>query len=187
MIELDMKRDYRRYGSCIHFRSSVLFYWLGKCHNCHNIMLVINQGEKIYPTALPSPSDERIPEDIRNDLDEAKMCFSVDCYRASIVISRRALQACCIDKGADKKDGLITQIDYLSNEGIITKDMKDWADIIRWIGNDAAHINANEVSQEDAKEILNLAEQIFHIIYVAPAIAKERQAKRIKSMSGKSP
>jgi hypothetical protein len=55
-------------------------------------MLVISHGHKIYPQPLPKPTDPRIPENIKKDLDEAKMCFSVECYRASAVISRRSLQ-----------------------------------------------------------------------------------------------
>lgn len=102
-------------------------------------------------------------------------------------MSRRALQSCCIDNGTDKGKDLLGQISELFTMGIITKDMKEWATTIRWIGNDAAHINDNKVNREDAEEILNLADELFKIIYVAPAIAKERQAKRKQSSSKKGP
>ncbi len=64
--------------------------------------------------------------------------------------------------------------------GVITDEIKNWADLIRWVGNDSAHPNKIEVTKEDALDILNLAEQILYIIYVTPAIAKERREKRGK-------
>jgi len=94
-------------------------------------------------------------------------------------MARRALQAACLDKGALGKR-LIDQINDLASKGIITKDLKEWADVVRWVGNDAAHPTAEEVTQNDADDVLKLAEQFLHVLYVAPAIAKEQKAKRIK-------
>jgi len=62
--------------------------------------------------------------------------------------------------------------------GIISKDIKDIAHTVRWIGNDGAHLNPNKVTGEDAQDILKLTEQIFYILYIAPAIAQERLEKR---------
>jgi hypothetical protein len=79
------------------------FWWIGVCNNCHEPVLVLNKGDIIYPQPLPSPTDDRITELIRNDLNEAKICYSVKAYRASAVMSRRAMQSACIDKGATKE------------------------------------------------------------------------------------
>lgn len=179
-----------RYGSkltkCI-YRDRVpgCIWWIGECHNCNRVVLVLNNGIEIYPKPKPKLSDERIPEDIREDIDEAKMCFSVKCYRASTAMFRKALEACCVAKGTSKNKNLEGKIDELFEEGIITKNIKDWAHTIRWIGNDALHINANKVTREDAEDILKLAEQIFNNIYVFPAISKERLEKREKSKKEK--
>lgn len=155
-------------------------WWMGICNNCNNPVLVLNDGQKIYPTPLPKPTDIRIPEIIRNDLDEAKICFSVNAYRACAVMARRALQVCCIDKGANKDNLLVNQIEELFNQGIITKDIKDWATAIRWVGNDGAHPNADFVNQEDARDILDLVEQFLQVVYVAPEIAKARLERKKK-------
>jgi len=66
-------------------------WWMATCNNCHNPVLILNAGDKIYPTSLSPPSDERIPEHIGKDLDEAKLCFSVGAYRTCAVMSRRTL------------------------------------------------------------------------------------------------
>ena len=40
-------------------------WWIGICNYCKRPVLVHNKGDTVYPHPLPSPSDERIPEDIR--------------------------------------------------------------------------------------------------------------------------
>ena len=60
-------------------------WWIGICNNCHNPVLVKNDGIEIHPRPFPSPTDERIPEPMRQDLIEAKLCFSIDAYRACAV------------------------------------------------------------------------------------------------------
>ena len=77
-------------------------WWIGVCNSCKEPVLVLNNGTRIYPFPLPSQTDDRIPEHIRKDLDEAKISYSVKAYRASAVMSRRAMQSACIDKGATK-------------------------------------------------------------------------------------
>ena len=165
--------------TCVWKREEDNTWWIGLCNYCKQPVLVHNDGDIVYPHPLPSPSDERMPEDIRKDLDEAKMCFSVGAYRACAVMARRTIQSSCIDKGASKNN-LVNQLQELTDGGIITKDLKDWADVVRWVGNDAAHPGTEKVTQEGAEDILKLAEQFLHVIYVTPAIAKERKAKRKK-------
>ncbi len=58
--------------------------------------------------------------------------------------------------------------------------MKEWVHVVRWVGNDAAHPGEHEVTKEDAEDILKLAKQFMHVIYVAPAIAREQRKKRGK-------
>lgn len=154
-------------------------WWIGICNHCDEPVLCLNTGDTIYPNPLPSPTDQRIPEDIRSDIIESKYCFSIGAFRASAVMARRSIQNACIDKGAKKKN-LVDQIDELKSSGVITSDLKEWADVVRWVGNDAAHPNNDKVERDDAKDILELAEQFLHVVYVAPAIAKERRTKRDK-------
>ena len=89
------------------------------------------------------------------------------------------MQSACIDKRATK-NLLVDQINELASNGIITNDLKEWADVVRWVRNDAAHPNGQAVTKKDAKDVLQLAEQFLCVIYVAPAIAKEGRTKRGK-------
>jgi hypothetical protein len=159
------------------------YWWIGVCNNCEEPVLVHGEAWTIYPTPQPPPPDLRIPEKVRKDLIEAKITFSVQAFRACAVMARRAIQSACIEKGATKSD-LINQIEELTSRGIITKDIRNRATAVRWIGNDAAHPNSVQVTQEDAENILSLGEQFLHAIYVTPETANDlalRKDKRPKN------
>lgn len=140
---------------------------------------VLNDGDLTYPNSLPSSTDSNIPAPMHQDLVEAKQCYSVSAHRGCAVMARRSIQNACLDKGAKKGD-LVSQINELQQQGIITNDLKEWATAIRWIGNDAAHPNKDEVTQEDAQDVLHLAEQLLHVLYVAPALFQAQKIKRNK-------
>lgn len=154
-------------------------WWIGLCNGCGEPCLVRGDGDVIYPHPLPTPSDRLIPEAMRNDLDEAKLCLSVQCFRASAVMARRCVQQACISKGCKKLD-LVQQIAEIRQAGHITRDIEEWATVVRWIGNDAAHPGGDPVSKEDAEDSLKLAEQFLHVLFVTPALAKARRAERGK-------
>jgi len=162
-------------------------YWIGECNSCHRAVLVkdyhgVNNPQEIYPAPLPEPVDERVPSPIRKDFEEALRCFSISAFRAAGVMARRALQSCCLDKGAREEEKLVKQIEWLFEQRIITKELKDWAHEVRLVGNDAAHPkNPKEdqpITKEDAKVILDLLEQFTNVLYVAPAIAEESRKAR---------
>lgn len=161
-------------------------YWIGECNSCHKGVLVKEPGpqlitEEVYPTPLPEPPDKRIAPDIHKDFEEALKCFGISAFRAAGVMARRALQCCCLDKEA-KKGNLQDQIDWLFGQGIITKNLKDWAHEVRLVGNDAAHPQKpgqdKPITQDDAKTILDLLRQFTNVLYVAPAIAEKSKKSR---------
>lgn len=167
------------------FHSLTGKWWMGVCNSCQETVLVNEQKDgagnfkisRIYPQPLPKPVDERVPFFIKGDLEEAIMCFSVSAYRGTASLCRRILQLICLDKGA-KKDRLLVQIEELGKGGIITKDMVDWTTSVRWVGNDASHPEKNDVERKDAEDVLNLVEQIIHVLYITPSISKAIKKKR---------
>ncbi len=154
-------------------------WWIGSCNHCNKPVLVRNEGDTVYPFPLPPPSDKNIPEEIRSDLDEAKRCLQVQAYRGCAVMARRAIQAACLEKGAPKGD-LVSQLKHLEGNGTITKDLGEWATVVRWVGNDAAHPGKDKVELTDAEDILALADQFLQVLYVTPAIAKLQRSKKGK-------
>ena len=169
-------------------KDAYLYFSVEECNNCEQHFLTIRVDEqdgpvvKKYPDSLPSPVDELIPQDVKIDFEEALLCFSVGAYRGAAALARRTVQLICVDKGADSKKTLRDQIDQLLADGVITKDIQEWAHEVRFLGNDAAHPNKNTVSQDDAKDILDLLESLCEVLYVAPAKAAERKQKRTSAM-----
>lgn len=157
-------------------------WWIGLCnsHGCGQAVLVQGfLGDVIYPFPLPSSTDEHVPKNLSEDLDEAKMCFSVQCFRACAVMARRCIQQACLMKGC-KNSTLVRQIEELKQAGHMTKDIEEWVTVVRWVGNDAAHPSGQVVSRADAEDCLKLAEQFLHVLFVTPAVAKSRRTHRGK-------
>ena len=165
------------------FENSTGTWAVGECPICKMCVLfqfIIQYGcpvKKTYPFPFPLPVDERIPEKIKKDLEEAKLCFSVGAINSSVGMCRKALQRTCKEKGAIKKE-LYEQIDEIAKKGIISSDLKDLAHSVRLIGNDGVHPNEDHITREDAEEILNLTEQFLEIIFVTPIKIKEIKEKR---------
>jgi len=164
------------------------YYWMGECNNCHFIVLVnsaLNASSKIektYPKQLAKAVDDKTPEFLKKDLEEAYDCFAISAWRATGVMARRALQLCCIDKGAPSKP-LRDQIDWLLSQNKINSDLHDWAHQVRLVGNDAAHPpkdiqSDNKVTETDAQDMLALLEQFVQSLYIAPKIAEQMKLKR---------
>jgi Domain of unknown function (DUF4145) len=174
-------RNTGSYGT--EFRSAIAVsgrtqWWIGICNSCQMAVLVRGEGERIFPDPQPSPSDPLIPTSLAGDLNEAKKCHSVGCYHASAVMSRRAIQRACIEKGCDTKKRLVDQIAELTTQGHITKDIADWATVVRFIGNDGAHPSEDSISREDSSDSMALAEQFLHVLFVTPALAQQRLNQR---------
>ena len=169
-----------------------IHYEIAECNNCDFFFLIMRQVFddsssilRIFPDTLPEPIHEKTPEFLKQDLQEARNCFSIGAYRATGTMARRALQLCCIQKGAPKKR-LQEQVEWLLANQIITKDLKDWADEVRLTGNDAAHPPQDStkdeiVTSDDAKDILTLLEEFIKVLYIAPSLAKERKQIRDKN------
>jgi len=135
---------------------------------CDRTDIIQRYSPEILPSPFPKKSSEEIPEDIRQDFDEAKRCFSVDCYNASSIMTRKSIEKTLLEQGASKNKNLKEKIDELVSNQKLTKDIGDFAHTIRFVGNDGAH-DDEKISQLDAKETLELAEQIFQSLYINPA------------------
>ena len=165
-------------------RNKSIYFSVEECNNCEQHFLTIRMNSKYgglvrkYPNSLPKSINESIPQEIKTDFEEALLCYSVNAYRGAAALARRTVQLICLDKRADKNKKLYQQIDELFKNGVITKDIQEWAHEVRFLGNDAAHPSKDTVSKDDAKDILDLLESLCEFLYVAPAKAAEQKKKR---------
>ena len=165
--------------STISIRTQSGGHCIYECDQCNEIFLLIIDGEQIidqYPKRTPK-LDPAIPKDVANDYIEAIKCYDVSAFKASVVMCRRALQTSVIDKGASN-GRLIDQIDELCRKGIITEDIKNWSHEIRLTGNIGAHPDGLEdVSPQDADELIKFMEEYLNYVYIMPAKVAAKRAR----------
>lgn len=167
-------------------------WWIGQCNACGSPLLVCDDGVRILPAPQPGPVSNDIPEPMRSDLREAKQCLAAGAFNAAVVMARRALQCAAVEQGAQtgKEWPLWKQIKWLDENRKITPSQHQLADAARWVGNHGAHdtepdVGAGQpvitnVTDEDARDTIQLVEHLFETLYVAPKLAQDQLAKRGK-------
>ena len=157
-------------------------YYIRTCDKCGNQVFFIFEGNKLkdyYPKRTPQ-TDESIPNEIADDYKEAVKCFDAGAFKASVVMSRRAIQSSALERGI-KKGRLRDQIDELHAKDLIPDSVKEWAHEIRLTGNIGAHPDEDllqDVTKEDAQELIRFVEAYLNYVYVMPARVKAQRIRR---------
>lgn len=88
---------------------------------------------------------------------------------------------------APKGKNLVGQIKALGSKGVLPPDIVDWANEIRYWGNDGAHPSTDgldEISLEEATEMKEFVERVFEWAYIKPAkVASSRAVRASKEAS----
>jgi len=88
-----------------------------------------------------------VPLGIQQDVQEAERCHFAQCYKASVVMCRRALQLGLIEKGISDTR-LKTMIQNASDKGILTGRNVALAESIKDFGDGGAHRPENITAQD---------------------------------------
>jgi Domain of unknown function (DUF4145) len=162
-----------------------------QCEACKEFVLVLGTRNNsnnpaalvaVYP--LGKPDDAVAPEvtaagkGVADDFAEALRCQWIRSFKACVVMCARAIQGSAFALGATKKK-LTDQIDELFAKGKITEPLKDFAHEIRVTRNIGAHPDKDgleEVTEQDASDIVEFAREYLHHVYVMPAKLKARKA-----------
>ena len=160
-------------------------YSLWSCPNPEcNIIVYVTTDEQgtildTYPKRVPK-IEQAVPSSVRSDMEEAYKSFNAGAWRASAAVGRRALQSSLLELKATKGK-LQDQIDEVYAKTMITKEIRDWAHEIRLIGNDGAHPDKDglqDVTEDDAKELLEFLEKYTDYVYIMPAKVAASRKKR---------
>ena len=95
----------QEFASALDASNDQVLWYLLRCQNpiCLRLILKVqtNRGETLqtfpigdFQLDITAP----IPEPIRDDFREAGLCLAANCFKASLVMSRRALQRCLKDR-----------------------------------------------------------------------------------------
>lgn len=146
------------------------------CQECEGVFTVANlsdgKGWRVVHPIPHQPASDKIPEPIRDEFEEASLCFAVGAHRASAAMCQITLESLWQDK---KVSGL----NQLLEKGIISQRLFDRATEIRLWGDIVKHEPiAESVSKDDAEELLTYLEDILNHVYVEQARYEALKQKR---------
>ena len=152
-----------------------IMYFL-ECLVCHRTMvghsdliqIGIDNWEYTKPQRLwPSPNrslDWSIPISVRQSMEEAQKCLGAKAYSACAVMCGRSLEAVCKEHGT--KGELAQGLKELKNSGIIDGRLFEWGEALRDRRNIGAHAGGQNISRQDASDVLDFTIAICEYVYV---------------------
>lgn len=151
--------------------------------NCRAVVFfryVMNGGSEaasIYPPTGMKLKVESVPDEVREDAEEALRCFQVAAWKACTILCRRVIQVACTRNNA-AGGNLQAQIEDLFAKQILPESLRDWAHQVRYFGNFAAHPDPafGNVTEDDAATMINFMTNFLMYLYEMPAkVAAARQ------------
>jgi hypothetical protein len=173
------------------------FYQLLLCPSCNTVNLIktsydsensfpTNEYEEDYETTveylfprIKSGNFKNLPSLVEKSYAIATKLRKIEPI-ASVIFSRKSLEAICVDQKAAGKD-LHNQINNLAQKGLIPELLKEAAHSVRLLGNEGAHELDVEVSADDAETLLALCDAIIGYVYEAPQLVQRIQKRLAKS------
>ena len=153
-----------------------IVYFL-ECPVCHRTMV----GDS-YPVQIgfdkweytklsrlwPNPSknlDRSIPTSVRQSIEEAQKCLGAKAYSACAVMCGRSIEAVCKEHGTKGRQ-LDQGLKELKDNGIIDGRLFEWGEALRNRRNIGAHASDEDISREDASDVIDFTIAICEYVYV---------------------
>jgi hypothetical protein len=155
------------------------------CETCSAVLLYdgISQAETGYWPALSYPRDTQLhkaaPEAIWGIYSEAAL-VKRNAPNAFAMLIRKGLEAICDDRGAPNGT-LAARLKHLSEKGEIPPVLADVTDVLRVVGNTAAHGSLQAITPPMTWAIDDFFRAIVEYVYVAPSKLEEFKKKLLKA------
>ncbi|WP_109830669.1 DUF4145 domain-containing protein [Reichenbachiella versicolor] len=146
-----------------------------KCPKCKKPILTVQNPEffadqihlgtprLLFPTG-DFHLNPTIPEQLRKSLQESIQCYRGGANTATAIMCRRTIEGFCSLKDV-KSGNLAESIKKLKETGIINKQLFEWANQLRLLGNEAAHNIDSTFTSTDARDILDFTIAILDFSY----------------------
>jgi hypothetical protein len=170
-----------------------LAYYIAACETCNGILVYqavghifedkhFNQADLVFP---PSGELHRsVPERVAKIYKEAARIKNL-APNAFAVQIRRALEALCEDRGA-QKGVLQKQLKELAERGEIPTKLAELTDVLRLVRNIGAHASDDEVKPWQVFTIDEFFRAVIEYVYVAPGKLDEYKRSLDLFEKGKS-
>lgn len=164
----------------------------GPCSSCGRPALVwqIDWGEGFdvdTPARLYPPEERRlgfiVPPAVSDSYEEAVKCEKAQAWLAVCVMVGRTLEAICRDRlPNDPKIMVFAGLKKLRASGVISSQLVEWAEELRFLRNVGAHATSHKLDAQDARDALDFLQAILDTMYqLQPkfdAMKKRRDAKK---------
>lgn len=140
-----------------------------------------------------------VPDEIASTANEAYRCFSVQCYRASAMMARTVVESIINEqigheerfrknRNGEKHDkGLKEKLDIAVKKEHLSKRTGQKAESIKNLGDSSTHFTAEDISESDASDTLDLMSSVIEDVYVhaAERYRMDRKAEEMRTKEGK--
>jgi Domain of unknown function (DUF4145) len=173
---------------CDNYRGAPIRFYTGTCNRCDAVAVftvsVDEHGNdrgtlvRAYPTSRNSLSCP-LPPEAQRSYDEAIRCEESGASLATVVMVGRTLEAVCKEHFPDPKNlSIFAGIDRLHRDGVISDQLKLWADQLRVLRNIGAHATNDAVTIDDAREAMDFMKAILENVYDLGPKFKQFVARR---------
>jgi hypothetical protein len=135
-----------------------------------------------FPPEVLDVETANLPEEIAESLTEAAVDHGVGSYRSAAIMLRRVLELVCEDHKVTGRD-LKQRLDALGGRVVLPKGFADGLDALRFLGNDAAHLEARtyaEVGSEEVTLALDVVKLLLVNLYQTSNVIGRLQALQNK-------
>ena len=142
---------------------------------CKGHIFTVTHGGQLrasYPPITLDFNSTNIPQNIKKTFEEALKCHSSGSFVSSAMMVRRTLEEICKDKGASGAN-LKLRIADLKSKIVLPQELIEAMDELRLLGNDAAHVEAQDyenIGDEELTAAIDLTKEIMKGIYQYSAI-----------------
>lgn len=164
-------------------------YTFGKCPVCSAPFLMIqgNYGgdddweapDQLYPD-INMALGAAVPSDLRKVFDEARKCLRAGAYTASNMMCRKAMEGLVWVKEV-KRPNLLQGLAKLRDDRVIDDRLYRWANLLRIVGNDAAHDIQVSATKQDAVDALAFTAALLEYVFTFEQRFEQFQARRAKA------
>lgn len=165
----------------------VTVYRFGHCVRCRRPGLIAEL--EVGPEEYLTPSQEypasrnidaQLPPKVEESFREALRCEIAGAPLATAVMVRRTLEA--IGRTFDPDARTLAEVlRTMKEKGLISEEVAQWGDQLRFIGNIGAHPTDDVVSSQEAREALDFLVAIVETIYVLRPKFQKMMERREKA------
>jgi hypothetical protein len=139
--------------------------------------IVVQYPQELLISKEPFNFDH-VPDLVKQEIQEAIDCLSVNAYNGFAALCRRSIQAICTNLGAGASDKVKSQVNEMITATGLDEEWRELTIQIMLSGHDGAHPHLPEVGLDRSTVLLSLVQDLTYQLYTRPGKIKEAASLR---------